>query len=124
MSTNSAKPQHSTTHSSTSTLADLQEQVSALTRELAEAREQQISTLEVLRVISDSPGDLTPVFRAMLEKATTICGAKFGMLLQYQGGLFHLAASLNLPPLLADFMYQQNAFAPQPGRTFGRLIET
>ena len=95
-----------------------------LFNETKEALEQQTATSEVLRVISGSPGYLVPVFQTMLEKATSICGAKFGMLLQYQGGLFHLAASLNLPPLLADFMNRQSAFAPEPGRTFGRLIET
>jgi signal transduction histidine kinase/putative methionine-R-sulfoxide reductase with GAF domain len=109
---------------SSSSIAELREQVAVLARELAEARGEQTATSEVLRIISESPGDLAPVFQAMLEKATSICGAKFGMLFRYRDGLFHLAASLNLPPALADFMIRQGAFAPEPGRLFGRLTDT
>jgi two-component system, NtrC family, sensor kinase len=105
-------------------IAELREQVAVLARELAESREEQTATSEVLRIISESPGDLAPVFQAMLENATSICGAKFGMLFRYHDGLFHLAASLNLPPPLADFMIRQGAFAPEPGRLFGRLTDT
>ena len=79
-------------------------QVAALSRELAEAREQQTATSEVLKVISDSPGDLEPVFQAMLANATRICDAQFGVLFRMEGGLLHPAASLGVPPAYAQFM--------------------
>ena len=104
--------------------ADPPEQFDRLKRERDEALEQLAATSEVLRVISNSPGELEPVFQSMLEQATRVCDAKFGILLRYEGGLFHPAASLDLPPAFADFMAKQGAFAPQPGQLFGRLCQS
>jgi GAF domain-containing protein len=95
-----------------------------LKKKLAEALDQQAATSQVLRVISTSPGELVRVFQAMLENATRICGAKFGILFRYEHGAFHPAAMTNVPPALADFLDRQGSFAPVRGRLFGRLAQT
>jgi GAF domain len=117
------KPRAPGSNESTS-LIKLKKQLEERTRELAEAREQQTATSEVLGVISSSPGELGPVFQTMLENATRICGAKFGILFRYEGGVFHPAAMTNVPPAFAEFLDQQGSFAPVRGRLFGRLAET
>ena len=104
--------------------ANLQDKLDQLTRELDDARQREAATSEVLKVINSSPGKLKPVFQAMLEQATRICDAKFGIVFRYEDGLFHPVASLDLPPALADFMAKQGAFAPQRGQLFGRLCES
>jgi two-component system NtrC family sensor kinase len=104
--------------------ADLQQQLDRSRRELNEALEQQAATSEVLRVISTSHGELEPVFKAMLGKATRICGAKFGILFRYEGGFFQPAAMLDVPRAFGDFLARQGSFAPKPGQLFGRLCRS
>jgi two-component system NtrC family sensor kinase len=94
------------------------------TDDLSESLEQQTATSEVLKVISSSPGELQPVFQAMLENGLRVCGAKFGVLFRYDGGLFQPTAMLDVPPAFADFLLRQGAFPPQPGQLFGRLCES
>jgi signal transduction histidine kinase len=106
-----------------STLADLQEQVSALTRELAEAREQQTATSEVLQVISSSPAKLAPIFEAMLGNAVRLCEAKFGTLYLQEGDGLRLVASHNVPAAFAEAR-RRGPIHPSANSPFGRVINT
>jgi GAF domain-containing protein len=94
------------------------------TDDLSEALEQQTATSEVLSVISSSPGELEPVFQAMLENATRICEAQFGILHQYYDGAFHLAAMIGVPPILAKALIDRGAYVPPDGIPLDRLLKT
>ena len=78
------------------------DEVQARTRDLSKSLEQQTATSEVLKVISSSPGELKPVFEAILESATRICEAKFGNLFLYADNSFRIAAQKNAPSAYAE----------------------
>src|SRR5262245_40331878 len=95
------------------------------TSDLSEALEQQTATSEVLQVISSSPGELKPVFEAMLANATRICEAKFGVLFRYDGdGAFHAAASLGVTDSYGEFLRQRASFRPEADAPLYRLLQT
>ena len=94
------------------------------TDDLSESLEQQTATSEVLKVISSSPGDLQPVFDAMLENATRICDAKFGTLFRVDGKKFHLAAHFGTPPELVEFQKLRGPFQPEPGGLLYEMTRT
>ena len=77
------------------------------TRELSESLEQQTATSEVLRVISSSPGDLKPIFDAILENATRLCEAKFGILSLSEGDALRVVAMHNAPPAFVEFRQRE-----------------
>jgi two-component system, NtrC family, sensor kinase len=98
-------------------------QLAEAQKRLAEALEQQAATSEVLRVISSSPGELEPVFQAMLENATRLCEANFGGLFLYEGAGLHFAAGHNVPPAFAE-VRRRGLFHPPPGNPVGDVIRT
>jgi signal transduction histidine kinase/putative methionine-R-sulfoxide reductase with GAF domain len=123
--------------SRSSSATDLQKRLDQRTRErdearkhlsvaqmhLAESLEQQTATSEVLRVISSSPGELEPVFQAMLENATRICGAKFGILLLFDGSAMRVVAMNNPPRAFAE-MRRDNPVIPLEKSMLGPLVRT
>jgi GAF domain-containing protein/anti-sigma regulatory factor (Ser/Thr protein kinase) len=92
--------------------------------DLSESLEQQTATSEVLKVISSSPGELQPVFHAMLENATRICEASFGNLLLSEGDAFRRVASHNAPPNFAMFIAKEPLLHRRQSPSLNRLIET
>jgi signal transduction histidine kinase/CheY-like chemotaxis protein len=99
------------------------DEVHARTRDLSEALEQQTATSEVLRIISSSPGDLQPVFEAILSNATRLCGANFGTLYLCDGDAFRAAAFHNAPAAFIEAR-KNKLLRPGPGTTLGQAART
>ena len=93
------------------------------TRDLSESLEQQTATSEVLEVISASTGELEPVFQKMLENATRVCGAQFGIMNLWDGTDFRFVADYDVPPAFAA---SRNTMPIRPvaGTGLAKAVET
>jgi GAF domain-containing protein len=94
-----------------------------LLNELRESLQQQTATAEVLRVISSSPGELEPVFQNLLDNATRLCAADFGLMAQYNGSAFQLMAQLGGDPAYVEYLHRE-PFRPGPETLTGRVLQT
>ena len=95
------------------------------TDDLTEALEQQTATSQVLGVISSSPGELEPVFEAILENAVRICQARFGVLNLHENGRLRMGAMHNVPAAFADFLHERRSgYSPIPGSLLDRVMKT
>jgi GAF domain-containing protein len=97
---------------------------SRLLNELRESLQQQTATSEVLKVISSTPGELEPVFNAMLANATRICEAKFGNLWLREANNFRIGATHGAPPAYAEARQSEPVLYFSPGNPLSCMIAT
>jgi GAF domain-containing protein len=100
------------------------DEVQSRTRELSESLQQQTATSEVLSVISSSPGELEPVFNAMLENAVRICAAKFGNLMLAEGDALRTVALYGAPPEYAEARRREPLTRHRVGTALGQVLAT
>jgi len=99
-------------------------ELSQRTDDLTEALDQQTATSEVLKVISSTPGELQPVFDILLENATRLCAAKFGILYLREGDAFRTIAEHNLPSAFAEVRRHNSLLRPSQVSMLGRLLSS
>jgi GAF domain-containing protein len=110
------------------TVAELERKLQASRSELEESWAQQAAVAEVLQVINSSPGNLTPVFEAITNKAMRLCDAAFGGLWLVEGDKAHLAANINAPKAFSDFLMRRpflvtEIFGNRPDRPFLHIVD-
>jgi signal transduction histidine kinase/DNA-binding response OmpR family regulator len=98
--------------------------VAQLMRERDEALEREKAIAEVLRVISSSPGELEPVFQAVLANTVRLCEAKSGNLFLLDGDAFRIVAMHNAPHAYAEERRRVPLSRPDPTSFFGRAVRT
>jgi GAF domain-containing protein/anti-sigma regulatory factor (Ser/Thr protein kinase) len=103
--------------------ARLFEELQQRTSDLTELLQQQTATSDVLRIISSSPGELTPVFETILANATQLCEAKFGNAYLVENNAIRLAATYNTPPAFIEFR-KHTPPSIDPGTPSGRMLQT
>jgi GAF domain-containing protein len=101
---------------------DLEQQFESFRQELAEAREQQAATSEILRVISSSPTDVQPVFEMIVRSAVRLCNGAIGALNTFDGELTHVGALYNYTPEALAVVQRMYPMRPGRQQLTGRAI--
>src|SRR5215471_13480510 len=104
----------------TETVTALRQQLAARTAERDEALAREAALAEVLQTTNSSPGDLTPVFDTILEKAHALCGVEHGALVTYDGEYFRVAAHRGMPQFFTKQLRQP--YRASPGSSHERLL--
>ena len=100
--------------------AELQRRLNEALAERDESLRRETATAEVLGVINSSPGDLAPVFDAMLDKAIRLCEATHGHIFNYDGERFDLATVRGEPQYI-EWARQAGPVQPYPSSPLGRI---
>ncbi|MCG6876342.1 MAG: GAF domain-containing protein [Betaproteobacteria bacterium] len=94
-----------------------------LYNETKEALEQQTATAEILRAISSSPSDITPVFESILDNAVRLCDSPVSAIFRYDGELVDLVATRNWPSAAAlEMLRARYPMRPDPTQMSGRVV--